>query len=110
MQQISAAQLAIWLADDQRPPPVLLDVREPWEFASGHIAGSIAMPMNSVPARYMDMAQDALTVTICHHGQRSLQIALFLERKGFSQVLNLAGGIAAWEATRQHLTQAAATC
>lgn len=107
MQQISAPQLAAWLSDPQRPQPLLLDVREPGEFAAGHIAGSMAMPMNSVPARYMDMARDAATVVICHHGQRSLQVALFLERQGFSKVLNLAGGIAAWD---QQLAQAMPAC
>ena len=108
MQQISAAQLADWLntaAPTAQPRPQLLDVREPWEFAAGHIAGSTAMPMSSVPARYMDMARDDTMVVICHHGQRSLQVALFLERHGFSKVFNLAGGIAAWLACQQPLAQ-----
>lgn len=103
MQQISASQLAAWLSDTQRPQPLLLDVREPYEFAVGHIAGSTPMPMNSVPAHYMDMARDATTVVICHHGQRSLQVALYLERQGFSNVINLAGGVAAWQACQQQL-------
>ncbi|MBP9712615.1 MAG: sulfurtransferase [Sterolibacterium sp.] len=96
MRQISAPQLAAWLADTQRPRPVLVDVREPWEFALCHIDGAMAMPINSIPSRCGELDADAETVLICHHGQRSQQIALFLERQGFTQVTNLAGGVADW--------------
>ena len=51
MQQITAPELAAWLADPARPQPVLLDVRENWEFATCQIAGSLQIPMNTIPAR-----------------------------------------------------------
>ena len=51
MKQIRARQLADWLADDSRPQPLLLDVREPWEVAQCQIAGSLPMPMHTVPVR-----------------------------------------------------------
>jgi rhodanese-related sulfurtransferase len=75
---------------------VLLDVREPWEFATCHIAASILMPLQSVPARYTELARDAAIVVICHHGARSFQAGMFLEKNGFSAVINLQGGVAAW--------------
>ena len=96
MQQISALQLAEWLKDAGEAKPLLLDVREPWEFNTCRIDGSTLMPMNSIPARYMDMDKAATTVVICHHGHRSQQVAMFLERQGFSNVINLVGGVAAW--------------
>jgi rhodanese-related sulfurtransferase len=96
MQHITAPELADWLADDARPSPVLLDVRENWEFETCHIAGAQLMPMQTVPARIEDLDEDAAIVCICHHGARSMQVAAFLERHGFSQITNLTGGMHAW--------------
>ena len=96
MRHLSAPELAQWLADDQRPRPLLLDVREPWEFQTCHIAGATDMPMRTVPARLQELDQDAPVVCICHHGARSMQVAAFLEQNGFSDVTNLTGGVHAW--------------
>ncbi|HVL76305.1 MAG TPA: rhodanese-like domain-containing protein [Noviherbaspirillum sp.] len=96
MQTVTAPELASWLADESRPKPVLLDVREPWEFATCHIAGSQPMPMNTVPARIDELDEEAQIVCICHHGARSMQVAAFLERNGFADVINLTGGVHAW--------------
>ena len=51
MQQIHPQQLAAWLSADDRPSPVLLDVREPWEFALCQLPASMHMPMHTVPVR-----------------------------------------------------------
>lgn len=96
MQQIHAHQLAEWLADKQRPAPVLLDVREPWEFELCQVPGSLHIPMHLVPIRDGELDAERDLVVICHHGMRSLQVALFLENKGFDRVFNLQGGIEAW--------------
>ena len=96
MRQISASQLHEWLADAQRTQPVLLDVREPWEFATCRIAGSQSMPMRGIPARYQELARDTEIVMICHHGARSWQAGMFLEQMGFTSIINLHGGVAAW--------------
>lgn len=96
MQTMTAPELAAWLADASRARPVLLDVREPWEFQTCHIAGSMHMPMNTVPARMQELEEEAPVVCICHHGARSMQVAAFLERQGFSRVINLTGGVHAW--------------
>lgn len=99
MKQMTAVQLKEWLDTAKaggHPLPVLLDVRQPWEFDVVHIPGSKLMPMSSIPARYPELKRDAETVVICHHGARSYQVAMFLEHQGFSNVINLYGGMAAW--------------
>ena len=96
MQHLSAPELAQWLKDDTRPRPLLLDVREPWEFQTCHIDGAAAMPMRTVPARLAELDPDQPVVCICHHGARSMQVASFLEQNGFADVSNLTGGVHAW--------------
>lgn len=96
MKLMTAPELAAWLADPARPKPQLLDVREPWEFDTCKIEGSTLMPMNTIPARIDDLDEEAEIVCICHHGARSMQVAAFLERQGFSKITNLTGGVHAW--------------
>lgn len=93
---MSALELKEWLADAERTKPVLLDIREPWEFEACRIAGSLSMPMRGIPARYGELRRDADIVMICHHGARSYQAGMFLEHMGFTSVINLQGGVAAW--------------
>jgi rhodanese-related sulfurtransferase len=94
--QITPQLLQQWLSDGGRKPPVLLDVREPWEYQTCRIEGSTLAPMNTIPARAQELDPGTETVVICHHGARSFQVALFLERNGFSNLYNLQGGINAW--------------
>lgn len=96
MQQIDPVELAAWLNDPVRPAPLVLDVREPWELAICGIAGSRAMPMRTVPEQWAALDDAAPVVVVCHHGMRSQQVAMFLERQGFSAVFNLRGGVEAW--------------
>ena len=99
IKQISPAELAAWLADKSRDKPLLLDVREPWEHDKAKIAGSRLVPMGQVQARIAELSKENEVVAICHHGGRSMQVAMFLEKSGFSKVHNLAGGIDAWSRT-----------
>ena len=79
--------------------PILLDVREPWEFAAAQISGSLSMPMGDVRSRaYTELDPDAHIVVLCHHGQRSLSVAMWLRREGFERAQSLAGGIDRWAA------------
>ena len=96
MNQMTAPELAAWLADPARPRPLLLDVREKWEFETCKIEGSTLIEMNTIPARIDELDEDAEIVCICHHGARSMQVAAFLERNGFGKVSNLTGGMHAW--------------
>ena len=93
---LSAPDLASWLADENRPRPMLLDVREPWEFATCQLDASHSIPMRDVAARIDEIDLDAPIVCICHHGARSMQVAGFLAARGASNVHNLTGGVAAW--------------
>lgn len=96
MRQIRPSELKSWLDDAARAAPLLLDVREPKEFAHCRIEGARPMPMASVPSRLAELDPAAPVVVICHHGGRSMQVAMFLEQQGFSNVINLAGGVHAW--------------
>jgi len=96
LKNINPPELAAWLADPRREKPVLLDVREPWEFEKARIEGALHIPMREVPARLAEIAADKEIVAICHHGGRSMQVAMFLEKNGFSKVHNLAGGVNGW--------------
>lgn len=75
---------------------ILLDVREPWEFDICRIPGSINIPMSRLVSRLDELDATATIVVICHHGSRSYQVADFLENRGFTQVINLEGGVNAW--------------
>jgi len=81
---------------DGSPPPLLLDVREPWEANICRIDGSKLLPMHRIVASLPELDPERETVVICHHGIRSRQVALYLEGQGFSRVINLRGGVAAW--------------
>ena len=98
MQNLTAPELAKWLEDEAAVKPLLLDVREPWEFQICHISGAVAMPMNTIPSRLADLDTEQPIVCICHHGVRSMNVGVFLERNGFSRVTNLTGGVHAWAA------------
>jgi rhodanese-related sulfurtransferase len=96
LKQINAPELSAWLADASREKPLLLDVREPWEFERARIEGAQLVPMGEVAARLQEIDPAKPVVAICHHGGRSLQVALFLEKAGYKNVHNLVGGVDAW--------------
>ena len=94
--EISPAEAATLLTESKAR---LIDVREPWEFAAAAIAGSVLMPMGDVAARaHQELDPDERLVILCHHGQRSLNVAVWLRNQGFEQAQSLRGGIDAWSA------------
>jgi len=95
MRQITPIQLRDYLTQAD-PKPALIDVREPWEIDICAIEHSIHIPMGQVPQRAATLDAQAEVVVICHHGARSMHVAMYLERLGFRNVINLAGGIEAW--------------
>ena len=95
MNQLGVKELALWLAERDRPQPLLLDVREAWEVQTASLPTATHIPMQQIPARVAELDGEREIVAICHHGARSMQVALFLERQGL-KVHNLAGGIDAW--------------
>ncbi len=74
-----------------------LDVREPNEFAAGHIAEAISIPLGQLAARVGELPRDRPIVAYCGHGERSASGVSILERAGFENLLNMDGGFGAWE-------------
>ena len=90
---LSAPELAAYLLQSS---PLLLDVREPWEFDVCHIDNSINIPMGQIPARLQELPADGEVVVICHHGVRSQQVIQFLQPQTSLELINLDGGVDAW--------------
>ena len=81
---------------DRGENPLVLDVREAWELQLASLPNVVHVPMNEVPARIAEFSREAETIVMCHAGGRSMRVAQFLVNQGFTNVVNLAGGIAAW--------------
>ena len=95
MKEFNARQVHDYLQDPAHTP-FLLDVREEWEFDRCNIDGSVLIPMGQIPGQLDKLDPDRETVVICHHGIRSRQICRFLESQGFSNLINLSGGVEEW--------------
>ena len=95
MREFSARELQNHLATTDSDP-LLLDVREPWEYRICRLEGSQLIPMRQLGSALNTLDPNRETVVICHHGIRSRQVARFLDYRGFRNVINLDGGVAAW--------------
>jgi hydroxyacylglutathione hydrolase len=93
-------RLAAAAVDNRAPGSLLLDVREPEEFADGHVPGAVNVPQAELATWLVDATpdRDREVVLICQSGRRSLLAAQFLAQQGFGRVATVDGGIAAWEA------------
>lgn len=80
--------------------PLLIDVRTPAEFSSGHIDGAVNLPLNELPQRLPELnaASDRAIVTICRSAKRTIPATQFLHAQGFELATQLAGGMLAWHA------------
>lgn len=95
MKSINASQLQSRL--EQNDVPVIIDVREPEEVAQGMIAGAIHIPLGEIPVRLHEIPQDRETVMVCRGGNRSKRAIEFLEEQGYTKLVNLEGGMMAWD-------------
>lgn len=93
VRRINVSELAELMQSDI---PALLDVREPWEFDICQIDGSVNLPMGQIPDSIDQLDHLKETVVICHHGVRSLQVIQYLSQQGYTNLVNLDGGIDAW--------------
>ncbi len=107
MQAITPAQLDDWIRQHQAdgaPLPVVLDVREPWELQTASVTPQgfelVHMPMRSIPQRLAELDPERPIACLCHHGARSAQVTHFLANQGFTQVVNIHGGIDLWSRER----------
>lgn len=75
----------------------LIDVREPWEFATVRIDGSVLVPMGEVPARaHREFDPEERLIVVCHHGIRSMNATVWLREQGYERAQSLRGGLDAW--------------
>lgn len=77
---------------------VVVDLRQPWEYAQGHIPGAISIPMMQFMERHEEIPKDKPVVVQCYHGFTSLDASGFLITQGWSaeNVSSLNGGITGW--------------
>jgi rhodanese-related sulfurtransferase len=107
--QVPPSQFADWrdrsktasaLINSRDNLPVVLDVREPWELQTACVREDgfklLCIPMREIPGRLAELDPAQPVACLCHHGMRSLQVANYLVQSGFSEVVNLQGGIDAW--------------
>ncbi|MCL4868703.1 MAG: rhodanese-like domain-containing protein [Anaerolineae bacterium] len=94
--QISPAELKQRLQN--KDSLVMVDVRSPEEYAhDGHISGVRLMPLPVIPVRSQELPKDKPIVCVCRSGARSQVACETLQRQGFTQVMNLSGGMIAWQ-------------
>lgn len=91
------AQLTVKQLHEQRDGLTVLDVREPNEWNEGHIEGALHMPFYAVEQRFVELDPSAPLAVICGSGQRSTVASAVLQRHGFQRLLNVVGGMEAWE-------------
>lgn len=95
--EITPAELAELLAGED--PPRVVDIRRPAAFRRGHLPGSVNVPFDELPERVAELAGADRVVTVCPHGEASVQAARLIgsyEGTADARVESLAGGLAAW--------------
>ena len=105
---VEAASEVIELSDEVTPGTVaelnargaitVIDVREDWEFAEGHVPGATLIPLGSLPDRADEIPTDKPVVLVCRSGNRSGQAFRFLSGEGYDNVSNMTGGMNDWSA------------
>jgi hydroxyacylglutathione hydrolase len=91
---VSPAEAREWLR--QHAQALVVDVREPGEYASGHVPGAVSVPQADLATRLKELPRDRELLVVCAGGNRSLRAAHFLRQVGFEQVINLDGGTNGW--------------
>jgi adenylyltransferase/sulfurtransferase len=93
---MTPTELSLRLAAPE--PPLLLDVRQPDEFAIVALPGAKLIPLHELPERVgeLSMWREREVVVYCHHGMRSARAVGWLRQQGFARLHNLEGGIDRW--------------
>lgn len=81
-------------------PPLLLDVRNPREWSTRHINGSVNIPLNHLQERIAEVPRDRRIAVHCAGGYRSSIAASILHQYGITNLMEMAGGLAAWDAAK----------
>lgn len=98
IQDVEAAELKQLLSGADAP--LVVDVREPWEFAQGHIEGAVLIPLGQLAGRLNELDPSRPIAVVCASGSRSQSAAALLGQKGFAKIYNLANGMAGWQIAR----------
>ena len=93
MRELNAKQLHDHLLDNT---PLLLDVRQPWEYDICHLENSTLIPMSELPGALEKLDKEQEIIIICHHGIRSRMMGHYLISVGFKKIINFSGGVAEW--------------
>ena len=93
------------LANASEPNRIVLDVREPYEYADGHVEGATLLPLSQLPSRLDEVPADQPVYVYCHSGNRSQQAWEILVKAGKQDIRNVSGGILAWEAAGYPVTR-----
>lgn len=97
VENMTAAEAKEFMAQHSTGDFQLLDVRQPKEYESGHLPGSLFIPLRELPTRLDELDKEKPVIAYCAVGGRSRAAAQLLAGKGFGRVYNLAGGIKAWQ-------------
>jgi hydroxyacylglutathione hydrolase len=97
-ERVTAPMVAEELASAD--PPLVLDIRNPREWATKHIAGSVNIPLNHLQERIAEIPRDRDIAVHCAGGYRSSIAASILHQYGITHLIEMAGGLAAWEAAK----------
>ena len=97
-ERVSAPMVAEELASAD--PPLVLDVRNPREWAAKHIEGSVNIPLNHLQERIAEIPRDRRIAVHCAGGYRSSIAVSILHQYGITHLIEMAGGLAAWEAAQ----------
>ena len=82
----------------QEEGATVIDVRSSWEFADGHVDGALNIPLEEIPGRLAEIqALKQPLVVYCRSGNRSGQACMMMEPYGFKNVVNVVGGMLAWQ-------------
>jgi rhodanese-related sulfurtransferase len=90
-------QVGLEEVERRAPEAMVLDVREPEEYAHGHVPGAVNLPQAELATRLEEVPRDHPLLVICQGGYRSLRAAQFLKQTGFAEVASVTGGTTAWQ-------------
>ncbi|MFO0068305.1 MAG: rhodanese-like domain-containing protein, partial [Pirellulaceae bacterium] len=106
--RITAPALARLL--ESSPPPLVLDVRSDNERAATHLAGSLHIPLAGLAERIQELPKDRLLVVHCEGGYRSALACSLLAKSGWTNLMDLVGGIKAWQASQLPVEGSPSSC
>lgn len=96
VRDIEPNELSAMLETGNGARPVVVDVREAWEYRSGHVADSVHIPLGELAQRVSELDSERPVAVICASGSRSQSAAAFLGQKSFKTVFNIIGGTSNW--------------